>query len=102
MHYLLFYDAAPEYLEKRPDYRAEHLKHAWAAHERGELVLAGALVDPVDGALLVFEGSSPEVARKFAREDPYVINGLVAEWRVREWATVAGRYATNPIRPDEL
>jgi uncharacterized protein YciI len=61
--------------------------------ERGELVLGGALENPVDGAVLLFRGSSPEVAETFAKTDPYVLNGLVSSWRVREWATVVGGQA---------
>jgi uncharacterized protein len=100
MHYLLFYDAAPGYLERRAAFRDQHLARAWEAHRRGELVLAGALADPVDGAVLVFQGASPEVAESFARADPYVLNGLVAGWRVREWTTVVGRDAADPVRPE--
>jgi uncharacterized protein len=100
MHYLLFYDAAPGYLERRAAFRDQHLAKAWEAHRRGELLLAGALADPVDGAVLVFQGASPEVAESFARTDPYVLNGLVAGWRVREWTTVVGRDAADPVRPD--
>jgi hypothetical protein len=99
MHYLLFYDAAPDYLERRDAYRDEHLALAWKARVRGELLLAGALADPVDGALLLFQGSSPEVAEAFAEADPYVQNGLVKTWRVREWTTVVGEGATTPVRP---
>lgn len=98
-HFLLFYDAAPDYLERRGTYRGEHLQMAWDAHARGELVLAGALSDPVDGALLLFRGESPEVAEAFARGDPYVKNGLITRWRVREWTTVAGEAPANPVRP---
>jgi hypothetical protein len=97
-HYLLFYDLAEEYLQRRPQYRAEHLGKAWAAHERGELVLAGALADPADTAVLFFKGESSEVAEAFVREDPYVRNGLVRSWRVREWTTVVGTEAAMPVR----
>ena len=90
MHYLLFYDVVPDYVERRAEFRGLHLRHARAAHERGELVLAGALADPVDGAVLLFRGSSPAVAEEFAKADPYVRNGLVTSWRVREWTTVVG------------
>jgi uncharacterized protein len=100
MHYLLFYDVTPDYLERRAAYRSEHLGLAWAAHERGELVLGGALADPADGAVLLFRGDSPEVAESFARADPYVRNGLVANWRVRPWTTVVGDDAATPVRPD--
>ena len=100
-HFLLFYEASPAYLERRPQFRAAHLDHAWAAHERGELVVAGALADPVDGAVLMFRGESPAVAERFAQADPYVVNGLVARWHVREWTTVVGELAATPVRPSE-
>jgi uncharacterized protein YciI len=98
-HYLLFYEVGPEYLERRAEFRAVHLQKAWAAHERGELVLGGALTEPVDTALLLFKGESPRVAESFAETDPYVLNGLVKRWRVREWTTVVGETSANPLRP---
>lgn len=99
MHYLLFYDVADDYLERRSDFRSVHLEHARAALERGELVLGGALADPVDGAVLLFRGDSPEVAERFAEADPYVRNGLVTRWRVREWTTVVGEGAAVRLPP---
>ena len=99
MHYLLMYEVGPDYLEQRATFREEHLRLAWQAHARGELVLGGALADPVDGAVLLFQGESPEVAERFAVADPYVRHGLVSHWRVRPWITVAGTEAATPIRP---
>jgi uncharacterized protein YciI len=99
MHYLLIYDLSPDYMERRGTFRAEHLKLAWQAHDRGELVLGGALGDPVDGAAALFKGDSPAAAEAFAAADPYVKNGLVVRWRVQPWTTVVGREATNPVRP---
>jgi uncharacterized protein len=77
-------------VERRAQFREAHLKLARGAHERGELVLAGALADPVDGAVLLFRGESSEAAEAFAKVDPYVTNGLVKAWRVRKWTTVIG------------
>ncbi len=99
MHYLLFYDVAPDYLERRAAFRDEHLRLAWQAHARGELVLGGALADPVDGAVLLFRGASPAAAEAFAAADPYVRHGLVLRWRVRPWTTVVGEDAATPVRP---
>lgn len=99
MHYLLIYHLAPDYLERRPAFRGAHLELAWAAAERGELLLAGALADPVDSAMLLFQGDSPHAAFEFARNDPYVLNGLVDRWTVRPWTTVAGEGAATPVRP---
>ena len=93
MHYLLFYEVVEDYSERRKPLRSLHLAHAQAAAARGEMLLAGAFANPVDGALLVFQGSSPAVAEDFARADPYVLNGLVTRWRVREWTTVVGEGA---------
>src|SRR5690348_11036928 len=99
MHYLLLYDVSDDYLARRGEFRAEHLRLAWAAQARGELVLAGALAEPADGAVLLFTGDSPEAAERFAQSDPYVRNGLVTRWRVRPWTTVVGDEAATPVRP---
>ena len=96
MHYVLFYDVRSDYVEKRAQFRELHLKHARAAYDRGELVLAGALADPVDGAMLIFRGDSPATAEAFAQADPYVTSGLVTRWRVRQWSTVIGDGAKLP------
>jgi len=90
MHYLLFYDVVPDYVERRAALREEHLALGRAAVARGELMLGGALADPVDGAVLLFRGDSPSVAEEFAAVDPYVQHGLVTRWRVRKWTTVVG------------
>lgn len=101
-HFLLFYEGAPDYLERRPQYRADHLQYAWDAAGRGELLVAGAYADPVDGSVLMFAGKDKSVAEDFARGDPYVTNGLIKNWHVREWATVVGEYAANPVRPEQV
>jgi uncharacterized protein YciI len=99
MHYLLIYELAPDYLARRGEFRDQHLQLAWDAQERGEIVIAGALADPADQAILLFSGDSPEAAERFAKADPYVAEGLVTSWRVRQWNTVIGTDAANPVRP---
>lgn len=98
-HYLLIYDLADDYLARRGEFRGVHLKMAWEAHAKGDLVLGGALGEPVDRAILMFKGESPKVAEDFAKADPYVTNGLVRTWSVRPWMTVVGDLAANPVRP---
>jgi hypothetical protein len=99
MHYLLFYEVADDYMARRGEFRDAHLKKAWESSARGELVLGGALANPVDGAVLLFQGDSPAVAEEFAKADPYFTSGAVKRWHVREWTTVAGEDAAIPIRP---
>ncbi|WP_442920548.1 YciI-like protein [Massilia sp. S19_KUP03_FR1] len=99
MHYLLTYELAPDYLERRGAFRDEHLGKAWEAQRCGELVLAGTLDEPVDQAILFFSCSSPEPVLLFAATDPYVIHGLVKSFQVRKWNTVVGAMAGNPVYP---
>ncbi|MGI8979036.1 MAG: YciI-like protein [Pirellulaceae bacterium] len=90
MHYLLIYEVVPDYAEKRVPFRTEHLALARAACHQGDLLLGGALADPIDGAVLLFQGDSPSAAEAFAAADPYVRHGLVTNWKVRTWTTVVG------------
>ena len=90
MYYILFYKTVDNYVERRAPFRELHLAYARAAQDRGELFLAGALAEPADGAVLIFRGESPGVAETFARNDPYVLNGLIREWSVRPWTVVIG------------
>jgi len=90
MHYILFYKTVENYLERRAPFRLDHLGLVKEAHARGELLIAGALAEPADGAVLIFKGGSPAVAEDFARNDPYVRNGLITEWSVRPWTVVVG------------
>ena len=90
MYYLLFYKTVENYIERRAPYRAEHLKMAQEAADSGQLVMGGALADPADGAVIVFRGDGPEAAEAFAKNDPYVKNGLIREWSVRPWTVVIG------------
>ena len=100
MHYLLIYDVVDDYVARRAPFRAEHIAQAKAAVARGELILGGALANPPDGVMMLFRGNSPAGAEAFARADPYVTNGLVKSWKVREWTTVVGRDAEVALPPD--
>ncbi|MDH5475897.1 MAG: YciI-like protein [Cyclobacteriaceae bacterium] len=90
MYYILFYKTIDNYIEKRAPYRDEHLKLAKMASQKENLIMAGALADPPDGAILIFKGDSPKIAEDFAKNDPYVKNGLIKEWHVRPWTVVVG------------
>src|ERR1700683_582671 len=98
MHYLLCYEVADDYVERRTPFRAVHLNKVREAFERGEIVLAGALADPAadpsNGAVLIFR--DPAAAERFATTDPYVLNGAVRSWRIRPWNTVVGDGAITP------
>lgn len=90
MYYVLFYKTVDKYLELREPFRKAHLELAAQAHLTGSLVMAGALDEPADEALLIFKSNGPNTAVDFARNDPYVKNGLISEWKVRPWTVVVG------------
>jgi hypothetical protein len=89
VHLVLEYTLADDYLQRRAALREEHLALVRAAHERGELLMAGALPDPYDRALLVWTAPR-EVVERFTGSDPYVVQGLVTGWTIRQWDVVVG------------
>lgn len=89
MYFALFYDTVENFAERRQPCRAEHLALAERAHREGRLLLGGAF-NPPDGALLVFRTDDRTKVEEFAKNDPYVVNGLVRAWRVKEWNVVIG------------
>ncbi len=102
MHYLLFYEKAPDYAQREPPLLAAHRAHVFAAVARGDLILGGPLTYPTDGAnVLLFRADSAATAEAFAGADPYVQNGIVNRWHVREWQTVVGKDAACPLPEQE-
>jgi uncharacterized protein YciI len=98
MHFLLFYEKAPDHAEREAPLQAAHLAHVLAAVSRGELMLGGPLADPLDGSqALLFRADSATTAESFATADPYVVHGIVSRWRVRPWQTVVGEGAAMPL-----
>jgi uncharacterized protein len=97
-HFLLIYDYAPDYLEKRAAVRPAHLALANASVARDELQLGGAVPsDEPPFGLLLFKAETAQVAEDFARADPYTSQGVVTSWRVREWITVVGEGALTKV-----
>ncbi len=88
MHYLLLYEVVDDYVAKRAPFREKHLALASEAVQQDELLLGGAFAEPADGAVLLFRSQAS--AESFAKNDPYVHNGLITKWTVRKWNTVAG------------
>lgn len=100
LHFILTYEVSPDFVARRAQFRDAHLALAWQAAAAGELLLAGALEEGAGQAMLLFRGSR-EAAMRFAQSDPYVKNGLVVRWSVRQWHTVAGDAAAMPVRPTQ-
>ena len=50
---------------------------------RGEVVGVGPFTDPEGGNMAIFR--TREAAVAFAKEDPFFLEGLVKEYRIKDW-----------------
>ena len=89
MHFALIYEYVPDVVERRKPFREAHLALLRSLHAEGRLLQAGAF-QPADGALLLFRTGSAAEVQAFVDADPYVRNGLVSRWTIREWNVVVG------------
>ena len=96
-HFCLFYDYPADFRERRAPFRGAHLEHCKLSVSRGELQLGGAFTDDPPQGLLLFKTDTAATAEAFAAGDPYVLNGVVQSWRVREWTTVVGPGALTKV-----
>jgi uncharacterized protein YciI len=82
--YVLFYESGDDLAEKAPLHFPAHSALGREFHERGALVAYGPFANAqADGSMAVF--TSREAAEEFAHEDPFVANGVVRAWTIREW-----------------
>ena len=82
--YVLLYESADDVLAKAPAHFPAHSARGQEFHERGSLIAYGPFGDPQqEGSMAVF--TSREAAEEFARGDPFVLNGVVRNWQIREW-----------------
>ncbi|HET6276466.1 MAG TPA: YciI family protein [Candidatus Cybelea sp.] len=91
MKYVLFYQASPEVLARAPIHGAAHRAHWNAFLADGTLLMIGPFSNPSEGALAIF--TTREAAERFASADPFVRNGVVDTWYVREWMEAIGSCA---------
>lgn len=83
MKSVMFYEIAADGLPKARLHIEAHRARLQAFHARGVLLMAGPFANPADGALGIF--TSREAAEEFIREDPFVLHGVVAHWRLSDW-----------------
>ncbi|HYM16838.1 MAG TPA: YciI family protein [Dehalococcoidia bacterium] len=87
MKYVLFYTSADNLRERAPAHFPAHKQRFEAFHARGDLLLLGPFANPQEeGSMAVF--TTREAAEEFARGDPFVLEGVVRSWTIREWDEV--------------
>ena len=87
MKYVLLYESADNVATKAPPHFPAHKQRLDEFHARGDLLMVGTFGDPQSqGSMSVF--ASREAAQEFAQGDPFVINGVVKRWEIRDWDEV--------------
>lgn len=86
MKVVMLYEVAPDGLSRARDHYPGHRARLDEFRARGSLLMAGPFLNPAEGAMGVF--TSREAAEEFIRGDPFVANGVVAKWTLREWNEV--------------
>jgi uncharacterized protein YciI len=88
LRYVVFYESADDVMSKAPPVYPRHLAQLLEFRDRGDLLLVGTFGDPqAEGSMAVF--GSREAAEEFVRGDPFVNEGVVKAWTLREWDEVA-------------
>jgi uncharacterized protein len=84
MKYVLFYESADDVLSKAPPHFPAHSARCDEFHARGTLLMVGTFADPQEeGSMAIF--TTREAAEEFVNGDPFVLNGVVRDWHIREW-----------------
>lgn len=83
MKYVLYYQSSPDVLEKAPLYIEAHRARWQQFLDDGTLLMIGPFSNPKEGSMAIF--TTREAAESFAKDDPFVLNGVVSNWVVREW-----------------
>jgi uncharacterized protein YciI len=87
MKYVLFYESSDDVASKAPAHSPAHRARFGDFHAAGTLLMLGAFANPQEeGSMAIF--TTREGAEEFARGDPFVLNGVVRAWHVREWNEV--------------
>ena len=90
MRYVVLYESAPDVLSKAPAHFPAHKARLDEFHARGELLMVGAFGDPQnEGSMAIF--ATREGAEEFVKGDPFVLNGVVARYEIREWNEILER-----------
>jgi uncharacterized protein YciI len=84
MKFVLLYESADDVAAKAPRHFPAHLARIKEFQSRGEILMVGTFADPqAQGAMSVFP--TRESVEAFVADDPFLINGVVKNYEIREW-----------------
>ena len=78
-----------EVQQQAPQALAEHIARSKQLHDAGTLLMAGAFLDRSDEPVTTMAVlPSRAAAEEYMRGDPFVLNGQVKRWYIREWGNM--------------
>ena len=84
MKAVALYEMAPGMMAQVPAHMSAHRERWQEFARRGELLMIGPFANAQeDGAMGIF--TTREAAEEFVRGDPFVLNGIVRDWVIRDW-----------------
>jgi uncharacterized protein YciI len=84
MKYVVFYESADDVASKTPRHFPAHKARLDEFHGQGTLLMVGTFGNPQEeGSMAIF--TSRDAAEAFVKDDPFVLNGVVRGWEIREW-----------------
>jgi uncharacterized protein len=86
--WVLIYESADDVYETAPVHYPAHKGRVDDFRARGELLLVGLFGDPREGSMAVFRSRTG--AEEFVAGDPFVRNGVVTAWTLRQWKEIYG------------
>lgn len=90
MHFILTYHTVNRFNDRKMRFRSAHLDLVRSYYGDGRLVMGGALLEPNDAALLIFQCDQVDEVEGFVEKDPYVQKGLVKSYDIRPWSVAIG------------
>ena len=83
------YTSFEEARANAPNLIAAHIARSKELHARGTLLMSGAFLDkPQEPLRTMAIHTSYEAAEEYITGDPFVLNGMVRTWSIREWANM--------------
>jgi len=84
MKYVMLYESADDVASKAPPHFPAHKARLDEFHARGDLLMVGTFGDPqTQGSMAIFR--TREAAEEFVRDDPFILNGVVKSYEIRDW-----------------
>ena len=84
MKYVMLYESADDVASKAPPHFPAHKARLDEFHARGDLLMVVTFGDPqTQGSMAIFR--TREAAEEFVRDDPFILNGVVKSYEIRDW-----------------